>query len=64
MAKKIDVDDYLDVDESDESYDYFEKIYHKRHSAKKRIDARRKLERFQENQALNRLMNDDIYDWE
>jgi hypothetical protein len=64
MTKKIDVDDYFDADESDESFDYFEKIYHKRHNGKKRVDARRKLERLQENQALDRLMQDDIYDWD
>ncbi len=65
MTKKIEDEDYFDVDDSEESYDYLEKIYHKRHNAKKRNEARRKLERMQENQALDRLMRDDIYyEWE
>jgi hypothetical protein len=64
MTNKIE-EDYFDLDDSDESIDYFEKIYHKRHNNKRRNEARRKLERLQESQALERMMQDDIYyDWE
>jgi hypothetical protein len=65
MSKKIDDEEYFDVDDNDESFDYLDKIYHKRHTAKRRNDARRKLEKLQESQALDRLLkSDDLYDWD
>lgn len=64
MSKKIQQEEFFEAIDDDEEFDYLEKIYHRRNSTKRRNEARRKLETMQESRELDRLMRDDIYDWE
>jgi hypothetical protein len=56
--------DSFDPEESDEIFDYFEKIQHKRNSLKGRDETRRRLDQVREKRELERHIRDDLYDWD
>jgi hypothetical protein len=56
--------DSFDPEESDEMFDYSEKIQHRRHSSKERDETRRKLDQLREKRELERHIRDELYDWD
>ncbi|MFC1589544.1 PA3496 family putative envelope integrity protein [Pseudomonadota bacterium] len=64
MAEDIAIDDEAFDDVDDEMPEDQEEIENKEITAKTQSDARRRVEQLREEKALERLLNDDYYDFD
>jgi hypothetical protein len=63
MTRLINHIERYDPEESDEMFEYFEKIDHKRSSLKYRNDIRQRLDNMREMRDLKKIIRDELFDW-